>query len=92
MSASAFPLALLLLHKDGSAFPVSMGIPTHKEAERALAWNKIGQGQFEQWAVVDAVALRDLLHAGKVSLSCFTAEAQARKTAFIESLGTEGEA
>ncbi len=37
---------------------------------------RIGQGQFDDWRVVGAVELRDLLHADRITLSCFIPSAR----------------
>ena len=77
--------AVAEFYKDGTVFPVQMNILTRTRADIAREWMKIGQGERDDWRVITMTELRDLQRAGKVTLSCFTPEAQAEKRALIES-------
>lgn len=91
MSDNLFPLALCEFMKEGKVFPIRLGIRSQPEGDRALHWQRQGQGQFDDLQLVAAESLRDMLNDGKIDLSVFTAEAQEQKRQFILSLGKEGE-
>lgn len=78
------PYAVAEFYKDGTVFPVELNIATEAKANSLRSWMKIGQGDRQDWRVIPMSELRALQHAGRVTLSCFTAEAQAEKRALIE--------
>lgn len=78
------PFAVAEFYKNGNVFPVRINVATRAEAEQARAWMMIGQGARDDWRIIPMTELRELLHAGRVTLSCFTPEAQAEKRAEIE--------
>lgn len=65
-------------NEDLSVFPVRMSMELG-EAQRALSWQRVGAGQFEDWRIVPMWQLVAFLKREKVSLSCFTEAAQKEK-------------
>lgn len=76
--------ALINTYPNGNVFPVEIAIATSAQAEKRRSWMLVGQSQFDNWSVITMEELRSLLHAGRVDLGCFTAEAQAEKRRVIE--------
>ncbi len=79
-------MAVCEFQRDGKVFPVDIAI-NESEAERRVTWMKVGQGQSQDWRAIPSTQLRELLLAGRVTLDCFTTEAQAEKRAAILAVG-----
>jgi len=70
--------AVCEFNKDGTVFPVGWNMDNvdNADAQHTLSWMNIGFGQSQDWRIIPMKELHELMQAGKVTLSCFTPEAQ----------------